>query len=68
LVEKSPQLASILAHAAPQSTASGEPAMKRRASYTERRRARLALKVDVLDRLESRSTITEPISVAGLRA
>jgi len=37
-----------------------------RLSFTERRRARLAKKVDQLDRLESRTTITEPISFTGL--
>ncbi len=35
-------------------------------SFTERRRRRLAKKVDRLDRLESRTTITEPISFTGL--
>ncbi len=35
-------------------------------SFTERRRHRLAKKVDRLDRLESRTTITEPISFTGL--
>ena len=34
----------------------------RRLSFTERRRRRLAKKVDRLDRLETRNTITEPIS------
>ena len=38
----------------------------RRLSFTERRRRRLAKKVDRLDRLETRNTITEPISVTGL--
>ena len=37
-----------------------------RLSFTERRRRRLAMKVDRLDRLETRNTITEPISVMGL--
>ncbi len=35
-------------------------------SFTERRRASLAKKVDQLDRLETRNTITEPISVLAL--
>ena len=35
-------------------------------SFTERRRRRLAKKVDQLDRLESRTTITEPLSFTGL--
>jgi hypothetical protein len=35
-------------------------------SFTERRRARLAKKVNQLERLESKVTITEPISVMGL--
>ncbi len=35
-------------------------------SFTEHRRRRLAKKVDLLDRLESRTTITEPISFTGL--
>ncbi len=38
----------------------------RRLSFTERRRARLALKFARMDRLETRNTITEPISVTGL--
>jgi len=41
----------------------------RRLSCTEKRRARrnrLAMKVDRLDRLETRNTITEPISILGL--
>jgi len=38
----------------------------RRLSFTEKRRARLRLQVDRLDRLETRNTITEPISVLGL--
>ena len=38
----------------------------RHLSFTERRRRRLAKKVDRLDRLETRNTITEPISVTGL--
>ena len=37
-----------------------------RLSFTERRRRRLAKKVDRLDRLETRNTITEPISISGL--
>jgi RHS repeat-associated protein len=37
-----------------------------RLSFTERRRRRLAKNVDRLDRLESRTTITEPISITGL--
>ena len=36
-----------------------------RLSFTERRRARLALKVDVLDLLEEKTTITEPISLSA---
>jgi hypothetical protein len=43
-----------------------ERTMSRRRSYTDKRRARLAKKVDRLDRLETRNTITEPISVFGL--
>jgi hypothetical protein len=43
-----------------------EPTTSRRRSYTDKRRARLAKKVDRLDRLETRNTITEPISVFGL--
>ena len=39
---------------------------RRKLSFTERRRARLAMKWDRLERLESKQTITEPISVAGL--
>ncbi len=35
-------------------------------SFTERRRASLAKKVVQLERLETRNTITEPISVLGL--
>jgi YD repeat-containing protein len=35
-------------------------------SFTEARRRRLAKRVDRLDRLESRTTITEPISFTGL--
>ena len=35
-------------------------------SFTERRRRMLAMKWDRLDRLETRNTITEPISVTGL--
>ena len=38
----------------------------RRLSFTERRRRRLAKKVDRIDRLETRNTITEPISITGL--
>ncbi len=37
-----------------------------RLSFTERRRRMLAKKVDRLDRLEARTTITEPISFTGL--
>jgi hypothetical protein len=37
----------------------------RRPSFTEKRRGRLASKA-VLDRLEQKSTITEPISITGL--
>ncbi len=37
-----------------------------RKSFTERRRARLRMQVDRLDRLETRNTITEPVSVTGL--
>ena len=37
-----------------------------RLSFTEYRRCRLATKVDRLDRLESRTTITEPVSIVGL--
>ena len=37
-----------------------------RLSFTEKRRARLAKQVAHLDRLETRNTITEPISVLGL--
>ena len=40
--------------------------MSRRLSFTERRRARLALKSARLDRLETRNTMTEPISVTAL--
>ena len=39
---------------------------RRRLSFTERRRARLARKSAQLDRLETRNTITEPISFTGL--
>ena len=39
---------------------------RRRLSFTERRRRALALKSAHLDKLETRNTITEPISVAGL--
>ena len=37
-------------------------------NFTERRRAKLGLKVNVLELLESRSTVTEPISIVGLSA
>ena len=37
-----------------------------RLSFTERRRARLAKQVDRLERLETRNTITEPISFTGM--
>ncbi len=37
-----------------------------RLSFTERRRRMLAKKIDRLDRLEARTTITEPISFTGL--
>jgi len=40
---------------------------RRRLSFTERRRRRLALKVDRLDRLESRSTVT-PFTAFSLAA
>ena len=40
--------------------------MSRRLSFTERRRRRLAKQMDRLDRLESRTTITEPVSFTGL--
>ncbi len=36
------------------------------ASFTEKRRARLRKAVDLIERLETRSTITEPISVTAL--
>ena len=39
---------------------------RRRKSFTEKRRARLAMRWDRLDRLESRQTITEPVSLLGL--
>ena len=39
---------------------------RRRLSFTEKRRARLAKNVAQLDKLETRNTITEPISVLGL--
>ena len=39
---------------------------RRRKSFTEKRRARLAMKWDRLDKLESKNTITEPISLLGL--
>ena len=38
----------------------------RRLSFTEKRRAKLVRSVAQLDRLETRNTITEPISVLGL--
>jgi hypothetical protein len=38
----------------------------RRRSFTERRRARLTMKWDRLDKLESKNTITEPISLLRL--
>ena len=38
---------------------------RRKQSFTEKRRARLAMKWDRLEKLETKSTITEPISVAG---
>jgi hypothetical protein len=44
----------------------GKSTMSRRKSFTERRRARLAMKGDRLDCLETRNTITEPVSVTGL--
>ena len=37
-----------------------------RRSFTEMRRARLAMKWDRLEKLERKNTITEPISVLGL--
>ncbi len=40
--------------------------MSHHISFTEKRRARLRRAVDRLDQLESRTTITEPISVTGL--
>ena len=40
--------------------------MSRRLSFTERRRARQAMKFGRLDRLETRNTMTEPISVTAL--
>ncbi len=40
--------------------------MSRRQSFTEKRRARLAMKWDRLEKLESKHTITEPISVLAL--
>src|SRR5271166_3196176 len=39
---------------------------RHRPSFTEKRRRRLALRTAHLDRLETRNTITEPISVTGL--
>jgi hypothetical protein len=40
--------------------------MRRPEGFTSRRRRYLAKKVDRLDRLETRNTMTEPISVVGL--
>ena len=40
--------------------------MPHRVSFTEKRRARLRKAVDRIDQLESRTTITEPISFTGL--
>ena len=40
--------------------------MRRPEGFTSRRRRYLAKKVDRLDRLETRTTMTEPISVVGL--
>jgi hypothetical protein len=42
------------------------PMSSRRLSFTERRRNRLALKFGRLDRLETRNTMTEPISITAL--
>jgi hypothetical protein len=39
---------------------------RRRRSFTEKRRARLAMQWDRLDKLESKNTITEPVSLLGL--
>jgi hypothetical protein len=39
---------------------------RRRQSFTEKRRARLAMRWDRLDRCEPRSLITEPVSLLGL--
>ena len=39
---------------------------RRRLHFTERRRRQLAVRIAHLDRLETRNTITEPISVLGL--
>ena len=39
---------------------------RRKPSFTEKRRARLAMKWDRLEKLETKNTITEPISVLGL--
>lgn len=39
--------------------------MTRRLSFTDKRRRKLTVKAQV-DRLETRNTITEPISVIGL--
>ena len=39
---------------------------RHRKSFTEKRRARQAMKSDRLDRLEPRSMITEPASLLGL--
>jgi hypothetical protein len=41
---------------------------RRRLSWTEKRRARMALKIDAIEILERKQTITEPISVLGLSA
>jgi hypothetical protein len=40
--------------------------MSRRLSLTERRRIRQAMKLGRLDRLETRNTITEPLSITTL--
>ena len=39
---------------------------RRKLSFTEKRRDRLAMKWDQIEKLETKSTITEPISVLGL--
>ena len=39
---------------------------KHRLSFTERRRASMAMKFNRLDQMEPRSLITDPISLAGL--